>query len=271
MSTKAHAKYSASGSERWLGCPGSLKLSSTVPVPPESKYAAEGTRAHEALEFMIKNRRKRLSAEAILRKKYGVQMAVHAARALSEVEKLAPPGAEILAESRIDLSFVHPGMFGTSDIGVIEHFGELISIDYKYGAGVLVEPVGKDGRANSQLAYYALGLAHRYDYNFSTVRLTVVQPRFEHKLGPVRSHVMAIDELMDWAHVFKKGVNACEREERKPLKKLTLRAGKWCKFCPAKNVCPEYKNLSMRQAQDDFDDLPEDDDTTVFHKGVPVR
>ena len=52
---KAHAKLSASSSERWLNCPGSIALIDKAPPPRESKYALEGTTAHECMEKMLLN------------------------------------------------------------------------------------------------------------------------------------------------------------------------------------------------------------------------
>ena len=68
-------------------------------------------------------------------------------------------------ETKVSLEFIEPGMFGTVDAAVAEIFGRLVVIDFKYGAGVAVEP--KD---NTQMIYYALGIAHEYDYNFTRSR-----------------------------------------------------------------------------------------------------
>lgn len=265
MSTKLHAKYSASGSERWLACSGSIALSEKAPPAPDSKYAIEGTKAHDALEFLLKNRRKRFEAEQILRKRFGVQITVHAMRTLREIESLAPKGTEILSETKVDLGFVREGMFGTLDAAVLDHFGTLTSIDYKYGQGVKVEPQ-YGGKANSQLVYYALGLAHLYDYNFARVKLTIIQPRFVTVAGPVRSHSISMKELLGWRDVFAEGVEKCESNRGRPLKKLDLNAGPWCRFCPAKGICPESKNAGLDyrghakpKAENDFDTPLEED------------
>ena len=47
-----HAKLSSSASKRWLGCPGSVKLSEHYPNG-SSIYADEGTIAHGMAEGMI--------------------------------------------------------------------------------------------------------------------------------------------------------------------------------------------------------------------------
>ena len=50
MSGKKHSELSASGSERWIACPGSVMLSRLAPQSPESPAATEGTLAHTYLE-----------------------------------------------------------------------------------------------------------------------------------------------------------------------------------------------------------------------------
>ena len=79
------------------------------------------------------------------------------------------PGSEILVETRIPLSFIHPEAFGTFDAAIVDYFGTLHVFDYKYGQGHAVSPTG-----NLQMILYGLGLAHRYQYNFKRVRLWII-------------------------------------------------------------------------------------------------
>ena len=46
---KVHATFSPSAAERWIACPGSVKLSENCPKTT-SKYAEEGTLAHALAE-----------------------------------------------------------------------------------------------------------------------------------------------------------------------------------------------------------------------------
>jgi hypothetical protein len=46
MTKLQHAKLSASGSHRWMACPGSIKAEDGYPET-SSVFAEEGTRAHE--------------------------------------------------------------------------------------------------------------------------------------------------------------------------------------------------------------------------------
>ena len=47
--TKKHAKLSASGSSRWINCPGSIKAEESFP-DKTSVFADEGSAAHELAE-----------------------------------------------------------------------------------------------------------------------------------------------------------------------------------------------------------------------------
>lgn len=250
-STRAHAKYSASGSPRWLKCSGSIELSEKAPPQSESPYAKEGTEAHECLEFLLNNRNRLLAAEKMARKKWNDDQVNHGldavAYVLEKADTLLVGGeVEIEAETRVDASFfTKEGQFGTTDISIIQLFGKLVIIDYKYGAGVPVSVV-----ENSQLIYYALGMAARYDFNFEEVEMVIVQPRAEHEDGPIRSWSCSMQYLLDeWVPKFKRGVEICED----PFES-TLLAGDHCRFCPAAPICPEISNKRLREAQIEFDD-----------------
>ena len=47
-----HAKLSASGSNRWINCPGSIVLESSF-EEKESEYAEEGRLAHSVAELKL--------------------------------------------------------------------------------------------------------------------------------------------------------------------------------------------------------------------------
>lgn len=232
-----HAKLSASGSERWMNCPGSVKLSEGIPQAPASKYADEGTKAHEVLEKMLKGYPATSHSQAM------IDNAIVAWDHIMMVEMSASHHALLFAETKVDLSFIGPDMWGTLDAAVVDEFRTLHVFDYKYGAGVVVEP--KD---NSQLIYYALGLLHKYAYNFTHVVLTIVQPRAEHPSGPIRSHTMTLAEIVKWEDRFRKAVVAVNSPKPK------LEPGDWCRWCPAKVKCPAISLLAMKQAQVDFDE-----------------
>lgn len=246
--TKTHAKFSPSSSERWMACAGSIQLSEKAPPGRESAYAREGTDAHFCLEALLKAPAKRLQTEAFLRKKYGAQMVAHASSAYDKIMSLVPKGAELLVETKVDLSFIAPDMGGTLDVAVVELFGTLTVVDYKYGAGIPVEP-----EQNSQLVSYALAIAHKYGYNFERVVIGILQPRAEHDRGTYREWVTNVTELFRWRDRFTVAVQRAKKKD------APLKAGSWCRFCPAAPICPEISTKALADAQVVFSDSSLDD------------
>jgi hypothetical protein len=213
-----------------------VKLTELAPPEPPSRYADEGTKAHGFLEHFLKSG----GTYGASRSRADTEMVGHAAEAFEIIARKAG-GADILSETRVSLEFIAPKMFGTCDAAIVKLFDTLTVIDYKYGAGYAV-----DVKDNSQLIYYALGLAHAYGYLFEKVELMIIQPRAFHAEGPVRSHTMTIDELCDWSVKFQEGVARCES----PYAEYS--AGEHCRFCPAKTICPEISDMAFKQARIDF-------------------
>lgn len=239
---RKHAKFSASGSDRWLNCPGSVALSEISGPSPESRYAKEGTDAHLCLEMVMKNNSSS-SIVSMLSKRFPRSMVDHAIKTYELIVEKMPQGSKLLTETEVRLDFVDRGMFGTVDAGIVDLFGVLWVIDYKYGAGRLVNP-----EENSQAIYYALGIAHKYNFNFEVARLGIIQPRIVHREGIFRTWDIEISQLMKWTKKFKDGVKAC----KDPF--ADLKKGRWCFFCPAQSICPLMEDDRYTRAQTDFDD-----------------
>lgn len=233
---KTHAKLSASGAERWLNCPGSIKLSEGMPEQPESAAALEGTKAHECLEVFL-HEGSNMGLMRLRNPKYPDEMLEHteaAARHILTQTVLAK--AKLLIEVPVDMSFISEDMGGTLDSARIEEFGTLTVTDFKYGYKE-VSPVN-----NPQLIIYALGIAQEYDYNFDDVVLEIIQPRG----GGINTFAMTLNELRKWEDTLKEGVakvNSADPE---------LKPGKWCHFCKARAVCPELSTKALAEARVDF-------------------
>lgn len=178
----AHARLSASGSKKWLNCPGSVRLEERIPES-ESGFAAEGTAAHALGELKIK-----LAANMISRVAYHKKAAaIEADEEMQEYTdgyrdyvieqynavKASCPDTRLMIEEKIDLSDYIPDGFGTGDALVIGD-GTLDIIDLKYGKGVQVA-----AQENSQLRLYALGalMANDWLFDIKTVRMHIYQPR----------------------------------------------------------------------------------------------
>lgn len=240
---KAHARFAASNSSRWIACPGSLELSDQAPEQVSGAAADEGTLAHDLMELALLAKAKDVKAFAkTLPKKYPADMVGHVQGFVDFVWSQMKPGYELLVEERIELDFLHPtDAFGTVDVAIIEPFGLLHIIDFKYGRGFV------DHNDNSQMIYYGLGLAHKHGYDFEQVKTTIYQPRVEGEVH--RSSFHTIQDLKVWSSIFKQAIQNAETAD------LTtdLKPGDHCKWCPAKIICPEISKKSLSNAKLDFD------------------
>ena len=255
-----HSSLGASSAYRWMECPASVRYLAENPQLKRgsSSFAEEGTAAHELAELFLQ-----ISGNAVdfnmhdIKEQYigGLigpkknipvtkemidHVMVYVDAVMEEVN--TPNYKEVLIESRVDLSFIHPDMFGTNDAIIVRPFRKLTVFDLKYGAGVAVEVEN-----NAQMMYYALGAAHKFNYNFEEIEMVIVQPRCEHFDGPVRRVTISLKELLD----FKQKL--IEAVERTKDPEAEFKSGKHCQFCDAKPVCPRLREDACAVAKVDFD------------------
>lgn len=238
-------RFSPSAASRWMTCPGSVRMSEGIVLPP-SEYAVEGTAAHQLLEFCQRfDFEPQVYVGQTLETKDGnvvvtEDMAEAVGLFLSEIANL--PAASSRIEMRLDSKAI-VGLGGTADyVNVVG--SELHLYDYKHGAGVPVQVEG-----NKQLLTYA-GLAMEHFGHAEKVVLKIIQPRAESYGGDdgpkvkawevtpvqVREHMQAVAETVEIA-----------KSEIAPLV-----PGDHCRWCPAKTKCPKLHQLSVAEAKDDF-------------------
>ena len=242
-----HAKLSSSASKRWLGCPGSVKLSEHYPNG-SSIYADEGTIAHGMAEGMISKDDKLVQKyEVEAAKFYGEHPELNGT--FLEMKMILQPyvdyvfeeyaaqvhedeAAQLMTEERVDLTEYIPGGFGTSDVVILRQ-GRLHIIDLKYGKGVAVS-----AQDNPQLKLYALGTLARFDmlYDIEDVVMTIYQPRLDN----VSTDTIKAKDLYAWGEeVIKPGAQLALSED------APVHAGDWCQFCPARYDCKERAHDAM--------------------------
>lgn len=246
----SHAKLSASGSKKWLNCPGSVKLEAEFP-DTSSQYASEGTTAHTLGESKLN-----LAMNIISRVGYHKQIAnLPITKDMEEytdsyrdfvLERFNTAlrdtkDAVLAIERRLDFSAYVPNGFGTGD-AVIISTGNLEIIDLKYGQGVPVS-----AKNNSQLRLYALGALDYYDYlyDIKKVTVTIYQPRIEN----ISSETISVDELYRWGDDVKTKAKLADNADN-----LECIAGKHCDegFCKARPVCRAYAEQKQKLAVYDF-------------------
>lgn len=244
---EVHAKLSASGSNRWLNCPGSVMLEEAFP-DTSSPYAKEGTLAHAMGELKLKKyfttgfgpEKYRKELEKLKTEEFfPKEMDNYTDDYFNYVRELALSFKDlpyVSVEERVDFSNWVPEGFGTCDCIMI--FGsDMHIIDLKYGKGVPVSPVG-----NSQLMLYALGAYNSYGdiYSIETVTMHIVQPRVDN----TDSYSMVLSDLLAWSEgvkvISQKAYNGCEE----------FSIGEHCRFCKAKSRCPERAKEMFKAVQE---------------------
>lgn len=254
--SRKHALCSASSAERWLECPGSVGLSMTVPEPPTSPYALEGTEAHELSEKILHQWVKddyTLEDEFLHSLREGreemfdyVMQYVHAC----VEESMAFDGTPtIRIEQRLTFN-EDMKMFGTADFiatGIMGGKATGVIVDLKYGRGKKVKTEG-----NPQLAYYAVALRSCSKKQLEQVRVRIVQPRVP---DASTSIIFSREDLDAWGLKLTLGAEQALWMAGK-AKTPEYKEGGWCWFCPAKQVCPEIaRKLEEKLIQQFPDDL----------------
>ena len=239
-----HALLSASGAHRWLNCPPSARLEADQ--PDQSSVAAEqGTVAHALAEFKLRRALheapgfrpdSRLIDEEMER--HTDDYVTYVLEELKEARKDCV-GARVLVEQRLDFSHVVPGGFGTGDCAIIAE-PKLIVIDFKYGAGVLVEAEG-----NPQLRLYALGALGAFGdlYDIDEVEAVIYQPRRDN----ITTTELTVAELEAWANEVVKPQATLAAEGSGEFQ-----AGSWCQFCKISATCRARAQANLKLAQHEF-------------------
>ena len=260
-SDRKHSHFGASNAERWLNCPGSFSLCQGIPEPPSSKYAVEGTRAHDLAERLLRQpddiqrwMQTRVIDEAgSYLKDYPREMVEHVleytARCWLELAAFdqTPKPPQHRVEQRLvfddDL-----GMFGTADFlatGLKTGIPCGVIVDLKYGTG---KPVKAE--ANPQLAYYATCLWKQSKLGLKFVKVVVYQPRVKNGITEVE---YSESDLKLWHFTFFEGARRSVMQHL--LNKPELNPGRHCWWCRAKAICPAQQAKRTKDAAADFADL----------------
>jgi len=250
----AHAKLSASGSHVWLACPAAPALSKNV-VDNGSKFAEEGTLAHELRELAL---RERLLGETVTYPvgRYPEDMFAHIAESRSRIEALIAEVGEtpiVWLEERLDLTDWVPEGFGTGDLSLVFPKAKLLVVDdFKYGAGVAVSPV-----ENSQLMLYGGGVARIAELlcDIDTVRLRIDQPRrgnwatWDLPLAELHERLAAMRPIAHRAWALLQG---------EPITEQDVVPGEHCVkgFCKFRDQCSARTKAMLQVFDDNHDEAP---------------
>lgn len=270
MAEAKHSTWGASKFESIMLCPGKHALEAGKPNST-SKYAAEGTAAHQVLTWALQQTKPakdfigaNIEADGFIFV-VDADMAGHVQTTIDYVYDLAGEDGVVFADIRVNyssyLDVETDDAWGTADV-IIARGNEIVVVDFKYGMGVEVSAgydvfVTSEGvevhtpvahKPNPQMALYALGALQAYNglvADFDVVRLAISQPRI--KAAP-SEYDMSVEALEVWGNnTAKAAVVACLHAEtlteHPQFNETFLRPGeKQCKFCKAKATCPQLRD-----------------------------
>ena len=256
---KKHARLSASGSQRWLACPGSILLEESYPEDVVSEFAEYGTAGHQLAQLCLEKERPATLFEGqVFNKsenfpegfKVDTEMADAVQTYLDYCNSLGEGETHI--EKRVDFSlYVNEG-FGTADFIKVKD-NEIHVVDLKMGKGVKVNAIN-----NTQGMLYALGVV--WDSKLADndiVHIAIVQPRLDH----ISEWSLTVNALLTW------GADSVRpRAEQAWNGEPIFNPGETqCRFCKAKPTCKALAEHSLKTAMDTFTDIPTEEDLKEVH------
>jgi hypothetical protein len=251
-----HSPLGGSVAARVLRCPASVGLVQKVPayLRKPSAYADRGTALHAATGLLLDDNEPP-SFDSLVGKTFNnyaltrddVENALRPAFAYVDA-LLDTPGAEFFLEHRVVFPTI-AGAFGTLDLLV--RIGDTVHVvDFKFGAGVRVVAIRRDGAEdvlNAQLMFYAAAARHSLPGFFAGVEnivLTIVQPvSIEPDAEMVSSVTVTHAELDEFITAYR---SACEEALSEAPR---LERGSHCRFCAARPICPAHTGPLLDLAQ----------------------
>jgi Protein of unknown function (DUF2800) len=251
MSAPSHSEFGGSIAARVLRCPASVRLVAKTParLRRDTIYAQRGAALHAAMALLIERERAldSLAGETIGEYAITRDDVENALRpALAHVDALLDqPGAEYYLERRVAFPTIETA-FGTADL-IVRINGVANVVDHKFGAGARVVARDDDG-LNPQLAFYAAAARHSLPRFFADgverVVLTILQPQTIEEDAELASSTEATPAELD---DFVLRYHAACRDALGPSPHRER--GAWCRFCPAKPICPEHTGPLLDLAQ----------------------
>lgn len=248
----SHSKFSASSSDRWLTCAGSMVLTAGADNS-SSKYAAWGTCAHDlAAKYLSEGDAPSAYVGRIFQvdgfdievDNDMVECVEHYA---DTVRQYVGDDGALLVEQRVCyadyLGIEQDLAWGTAD-AIIARGDEITVVDLKTGMGVEVS-----AEKNSQMSLYALGALAACQGlvgDFARVRMVISQPRV--KKAPSEWDCSVAD-LEDWAKTYAAPAALACRTAQNAFgqvydwdERFLNPSEKGCRWCAANATCSKLRN-----------------------------
>lgn len=257
---REHKRFSPSQSERFLNCPGSVKLIDRSTPQPPSKHALEGTRAHTVLEAGLLNNSQNAQSAIDNSIHFAEDFDVDFRAAINDAldyiwetkDKLNAQYGDVqmFIETEVNPSIdsAPNEASGYCDVALYSANGKVLYvIDYKHGVGIAKAAIG-----NSQIKQYAAGFLYGKDSlvdsaQVEKVVLVIIQPRAFHPDGDIREYETTPTELFDYLLELDSAIEECLRDDA-PL----VPGQDQCRFCPARSICPALEAAALRAVNDTF-------------------
>jgi hypothetical protein len=228
---RKHARLSASRTERFMQCPGSVRLEALMPYEPPGEAAAIGTAIHELSEKLLRG-------EAINFKDYPDDHLDMASDYVAFINTLVDKPRKKLIEVNVDagLKTLHHALGGTADAVLVDG-NHLHVIDLKTGR-VLVE-----AENNKQLMTYALGVMRQFNAPLDIIcTMHIFQPRAGHSKWTIKG-IDLVNHGHDLVHAANLALSPDAPTNPSPDA---------CKYCRAKTICPSMRQKVQDNARKDF-------------------
>jgi len=228
---RKHARLSASRAERFMTCPGSVRLENQMPYEPPGEAAALGTMLHELSEKILRG-------EEIDNPDLDPDHLQMAQSYADYVNSIAANPRKRMIEVNVDdgLKTLHHALGGTADAVLVDG-NHLHVVDAKFGR----VPVSAEN--NKQLLTYALGVMRQFNAPADIIcTMHIFQPRAGHS----KWTVSGVD-LISHGHDLRKAAELALSPDAP-----TNPSPEACKYCRAKTICPSLRQQVQDSARKDF-------------------
>lgn len=256
----SHSIFSASASERWANCPGSIPMSRGL-ANTESDAAREGTAGHELGDRCLIDGTD--PVQYVGTEVLGIEITDELANAVQEyVDYVRSIPGTRLSEQRVNyaevLAVPDEEGFGTTDAIVLDQQTVHI-IDAKFGRKYV------DARNNKQMTLYAAGVVYALQSVGEVVDkvvLHIMQPRVSSTPSPFE---MSMKELADAVFELRQAAQLVQEADLlftspadvKWTDKYLVAGETQCQWCPAASFCPKLLNgiIEVHHDTSEFDIL----------------
>lgn len=212
---------------------------------PSSKFALEGSAAHELGEICLKSGGNTglYLGKTLPETRWVVdEEMVEYVQDYIDLVRQTDSRGDMEVEVRLDFSHIVPDGFGTSDVVICNPVTKTLTvIDLKYGKGIRV-----DAEENTQAILYGLGALNDYEllYDIEKIRCIIIQPRLDH----VSEWEISKDELLKRGEDIRiKALRCFEPDAPR------VASEKACQWCLAKASCPELLAFTSNAILREFD------------------